>query len=253
MSQMTVGLLLLILLSVLTIGMLLTLVLVRYVDRRRALAKKGTGGPDGEAGVRSVTYQPLFDSPSRWIAIRSGNPVAAQTVLGLHNAKPCSWGEGLNMLTDHTLFISPPIDGWLLVVGHGLPDPSDDVDECYRFILRLSRELGHVQFFSINRAVDHHAWVKAEGNRVIRAYAWAGETLWNQGRMTSAEAEVGMKCYGYGEARDPALIGGEVQHSNADKVTFLAARWSFDPTNIDEQRISAAQGIAGNLIHFKQH
>ncbi len=34
---------------------------------------------------------------------------------------------------------------------------------------------------------------------VTRAYAWAGETIWNQGAKTLAENGLGMKCSGYGE------------------------------------------------------
>src|SRR5207248_1081881 len=162
--------LLLILLSVLTIGMLLTLVVIRYLQRRSTLRQRILADSDS-APERSGQYQPLFESPFRWIAIKSGNPIAAQAVLGLHNVRSCSWDEGLARLNDHTLLISPPIDGWLLVVGTGLPDPNEDLDECYKFILALSRELGHVQFFSFNRAVNHHALVKAEGDRVLRAYA----------------------------------------------------------------------------------
>lgn len=251
-SQMTVGLLLLSLFSVVTIGMLLSLVFVRYVNRKKALCAKSAGETSMLDEMQPLNLSlPPFDNPTRWVAIKSTNPAAAQRVLGLHNAKPCSWCEGLSQLSEHALFISPPIEGWLLVLGPGLPDPSEDIDDCYRFILKLSRELGHVQFFSVNRAVNHHAWVRVEGERVVRAYAWADGTLWNQGKLSSAEGDLEMKCFGYGE--NPESFSGTSHHTNADKVTFLAARWSLDPTNIDERRLSSAKGIAGDLIHSKQH
>src|SRR5262249_48130498 len=206
--------------------------------------------PSGEAFAPGLSLLPP-DNPSRWLAIRSSNPVAVQNALRLHNAKPCSWGEGLAQLSEHTLFISPPIEGWLLVMGPGLPDPSEDIDECYHFILKLSRELGHVQFFSLNRAVNHHAWVRAERDRVVRAYAWADETLWNQGKLSSAEIDLELKCFAYGE--NPESLACNSHQANADKVTFLAARWSLDPTSVAERRLSSALGIAGDLIQFKQH
>jgi hypothetical protein len=251
-NQMTVGLLLMSLLSVVTIGLMLTFVFIRFMDRKKAPLKNPTlkRSRPSEEPLPSL-FLPPFDNPCRWVAIRSSNPIAAQTALGLHNAKPCSWSEGLSMLNEHTLFISPPIDGWLLVVGPGLPDPSEDIDECYRFILRLSRELGHVQFFSANRAVNHHAWVRAEGERIVRAYAWADETLWNQGKLSSAEADLELQCFGYGE--NPESFSSSAHQANAEKVTFLAARWSLDPTSIDERRLASVQGIAGDLVHFKQH
>ena len=250
-SQMTVGLLLLSLLFVVTVGMLLTFLLMRYVERKKVLSgNQPELATFGNAAPLSFSVPP-FDNPSRWLAIRSNNPAAAQSALGLLNAKPCSWAEGLSRLTEHTLIISPPIEGWLLVIGPGLPDPSEEIDECYRFILKLSRELGHVQFFSVNRAVNHHAWVRVEGERIVRAYAWAGETLWNQGKLSLAEQDLELECFGYAE--NPESVRCQSHQANADKVTLLAARWSLDPTSIDGRRLSSAQGIAGDLIHFKQH
>ena len=73
-----------------------------------------------------------------------------------------------------------------------MPDPAVDVDACFRFVVDLSRKLGQVQFFSASRILHHHAWVRVEGGRVVRAYAWAGETLWSQGLRTPAEKELGM-------------------------------------------------------------
>src|SRR5438309_7798622 len=134
-SQVTVWLLLMSLFSVITIGMLMTFGFIRYVDRKKVLSPKSAANllmPD-EAQPLHLSLPP-FDNPARWLAIRSSSPAAAQSALGLHNAKPSSWGEGLSKLTEHALFISPPIEGWLLVMGPGLPDPSEDIDECYRFI-----------------------------------------------------------------------------------------------------------------------
>src|SRR5258705_877130 len=140
----------------------------------------------------------LFTAPTRWLAIKSGNPHLVQAALGLANPKPCSWEEGLTAAHEQKLFISPPVGGWILVMGSSFPEPGEDVDKCFRFVLDLSRKLGHVQYYSIHRAVNHHAWIQTEHGVVLRAYAWSGRTLWNQGRPTRAEVELGLKCYAYG-------------------------------------------------------
>ncbi|HWH68404.1 MAG TPA: hypothetical protein VNT26_03425, partial [Candidatus Sulfotelmatobacter sp.] len=182
--------------------------------------------------------------PCCWLAVKSRSLAAVQAALGLNNPKPCSWIEGL--AGDEKLFIAPPIKGWVLVIGSGLPDPSEDVDACFRFISELSRKLGQVQFFSASRILNHHAWVKAEGGRVVRAYAWAGRTLWQQGTRTSAERELDLKCFGYTEAVDrPAFGQPDCITSNVDKVPLLAARWSLDPARIDERFLEKEHGIAG--------
>jgi len=136
-------------------------------------------------------------------------------------------------------------------MGHGLPDPSEDVDECFRFLLELSRRLGEVQFFSVNRAVSHHAWVKVARGRVLRAYAWAGKAVWDQGDRTVAEVDLGMRCLGYGEGHPPNLEVLDSCRINAEKVLCLAARWSLDPTTIEAEALEEAMGITGELLPFR--
>ena len=80
----------------------------------------------------------------------------------------------------------------------------------------------------------------------MRAYAWAGETLWSQGLRTPAEKELGLKCFDYAESPDGApWVRGELAAANADKVPMLAARWSLDPALADEGFLAEEQGIAG--------
>jgi len=190
----------------------------------------------------------VFERPSRWLAVKCSNLQKVQTALGLHNPKPCPLSEGFSRLTDRKLFISPPIKGWILVVGNSLPDPADDIDKLYHFLMRVADELGSIQYFCANRVVNHHAWVRIENNKIYRAYAWAGETLWNQGQPTAAEREVEMKCYAYGDTPLPFPFSSRDSHSgNAEKVMQLAAKWSVDPLAVNNHALRAAFGIAGDL------
>jgi len=189
-----------------------------------------------------ISVHPAFlRRPDCWLAVKSRNLRAVQVALGLHNAKPCSWLEGL--AAGEKLFIGPPVKGWILVMGASVPDPLDDVDVCFRFVLQLSRKLGEVQLFSTSRVLHYHAWVRVNRGRVERAYAWAGRTLWKQGSLTSAEKELNVKCFDYAEMADRAFGEPDVIAANMDKVPLLAARWSLDPARIDEP--FQARGIAG--------
>jgi hypothetical protein len=190
----------------------------------------------------------VFDRPNRWLAVKCANIHKVQAALHLNNPTPCPLSEGLARLQEDKLFISPPVKGWILVVGHSLPDMSDDIDKLYHFLMKVAGELGSVQYFSANRVLNHHAWVRIENNRVHRAYAWAGETLWNQGELTAAEREVELKCYAYCDAPLPFPFTARDSHvANTEKVIQLAARWSIDPLAINHQKLRAAFGIAGNL------
>jgi hypothetical protein len=152
--------------------------------------------------------------PANWLAIRSLEPETVRAALP----------------NEDEFFISPRVNGWVIVTGPGLPDPGDNVDECFRLLAGLSRKLGHVQFFYAERFSAHHAWARMDDGYVTRAYAWAGEAVWNQGPKTMAEIEIGMKCFGYGENSDAEFwTTHESAAENVEKVPLLASRWSIDP------------------------
>jgi hypothetical protein len=194
---------------------------------------------------------PLFEQPSRWLVVKTGDPAKVQSALNLHHPTPCSWEDGLLEAREDKLFISPSISGWVLVVGSGLPGPFEDVDDCFRFLSELSRKLGQVQFFSASRVVPQHAWVLMDSGRVYRAYAWAGETLWNQGQLTAAEKDLGLRCFEYGSEQNCYLIKDALA-ANAEKIGPLAARWSLDPAALCPGSWSG-HGIVGGLSQSKSH
>ncbi len=206
-----------------------------------------TSGPPEPTFSRSY-----FESPDRWLVVRSNDLQVVQDALHLHNAKTCSWEEGLAEARDHKLFISPPIGQWIIIMGSGLPDPAEDADKCFHFVTALSRKLSHVQYFSVNRVLFHHAWVRAEAGNIIRAYAWAGETVWDQGLTTAAETELRLHCVPYGDETDslPFPPAAPFQN-NVEKVPMLASRWSIDPTTLDERVFRRGQGIAGESSSTK--
>jgi hypothetical protein len=214
------------------------------VWKRRAQRKRAAL----ESDPHEITAPFLFDRPARWMAVRCANIQKVQSALGLHNPTVCPLSEGFSRLQDKKLFISPPIKGWILVVGNSLPDVADDVDKLFRFLMKIAGDLGSIQYFSANRVLNHHAWVRIENNRVYRAYAWTGEAVWNQGERTAAERDLEMKCYAYGDAPLPFPFTARDSHvANTDKVLQLAARWSLDPMAVNSQARKAAFGIAGEL------
>ncbi len=233
-------LLALFLIAVLT-GSTIVLLVLHWRRNRQLTAKRQ---PVREYKLLSPSLFPnLIKRPTTWLAVRSRNVHAVQAALGLNNAQPCTWLEGLS--GEEKLFIAPPLKGWVLIIGSGLPDPADDVDACFRFLTGLSHKLGQVQFFKANRVLGHHAWVRVEAGRVVRGYAWAGKALWNQGTPTRAEMEYGMKCFQYFDSPDQAFDGFDTASTNVEKVSLLAARWSLDPAAVDEHLFEHVYGIAG--------
>ena len=187
--------------------------------------------------------------PEQWMAIRTGNIAAVQETLGLTNPRRCTWQDGFQIVGVEHLFISPPVNGWILVVGPALPAPEEDVDFCFHFLSHISKRLGHVQYFSLNRALSHHCWVRAHTGRIERAYAWCGETLWNQGKLTPEESVLGMTCYPYGQSIEEIEFQ-EMRRltTNTENISRLAARWSLNPAALKPEVFASSTGITGDLF-----
>src|SRR3954466_4274567 len=121
-TDIVAGMLLLVLGMALGIGLVCLLLVLHYMRSGRLSSRQ----PLLAAGVEFFDRRnvgSLFTTPPRWLAIRSGNPYVVQAALGLHKPTPCSWEEGLSAAQESKLFISPPINGWILVMGSRLPDP----------------------------------------------------------------------------------------------------------------------------------
>ena len=220
-----------------------------YCAWRRATLR---GGEQFSASGPAAPFRPaIFEQPGRWLAVKASNPSVVQAALNLDRPTPCSWEEGLAEAREDKLFISPSISGWVLVVGSGLPEPAEDADRSYHFLTALSRKLGQVQFYSVSRVVGYHCWALLERGRVHRAYAWAGETLWNQGPVTSAEKDLEMLCLEYACEQNPFTLR-EAMSANSEKVNQLAARWSIDPAAISPE-MWRARGIVGAFSQSKPY
>ena len=206
------------------------------VHRRNRLVQKQILSP---AQNFFLFQPPAVRRPESWLAIRAVSPEAVRLALGLGRTEPCSWAEGLS--GGHEFFISPRVHGWVIVTGLGLPNPTDDVDATFLFLTALSRQLGHVQYFYASRLLRHHAWARLDHGCVTRAYAWTGETAWNQGTETLPEIEADVKLSGYGE---PSSTLHDAE-TNFEKVPQLAARWSLDPAQVKLNSFHPATGIAG--------
>lgn len=237
------------LLLILAVGGLFVWMATRHARERKAWAEAELGNRARSHWTASGVFRPeIFESPCRWIAVRTTEPRAVQKALKLANPTLCTWAEGMAEARDRRLFITPPLGEWVLIVGSGLPDPSDDVDQCFHLLTELSRKLGLVQFFSLNRAVGHHAWARLDCGEVLRAYAWAGHVAWNQGPPSPAEIGLGLKCYDYHEQPECVWSGAPDPFlHNVERIPSLAARWSVDPTSLDERHFIAGRGIAGEL------
>lgn len=184
--------------------------------------------------------------PPRWLAIRSVNTHFIRETLGVDQPSGMSWSESLIRARERTYFVSPPLDGWTLVIGAAIPDPALDVDLSFRFLTDLSRTVGEVHCYAADRILNFHTWACLRDGRVTRAYAWAGEALWNEGRTTLDERLLGLRCRDYGEEPEPVRYGTvSAEQHNTERVILLARRWSLDPVIASELLLQGESAAAG--------
>lgn len=218
----------------LVLGLALTFFAFYRNDRRRV--RRQNRQLDPLVPLTTARRRPVpFPMPSRWIAIRSHNTTQVRELLGVADQPLISWSDALAHCRSRDMFVSQPVDGWTLVIGAAVPDPAQDVDAAYRFLTRVSSALGELHFYSADRVLNFHTWARLDDGRVTRAYGWAGETLWNEGRMTLEEKLLGLRCRAYAEEPEPMHYGDiPPELHNTERVILLARRWSIDPVVASE-------------------
>ncbi|MES2644409.1 MAG: hypothetical protein V4850_33290 [Myxococcota bacterium] len=174
--------------------------------------------------------QPVsFGYKCSWWAIRSESPARVIEALGLREARPVAWPEGVDRAHGGRgdgpaeVFVSPPIDGWVLVVG-APADFEEAIEERLGELARVSAALDTVvQVFGTHRVVEYHAWAWADRGTIVRAFAFEGDVLVSRGAPTATEVDL-----------EVPLELTEEDAPGEDHVMAVAGGWSLDPQTLDE-------------------
>ena len=206
----------------------------REERRQRKERRKAQKKPDFRGKVRTVDYRATEEAPhmgpeppvpfgykNGWAAIRCGDPRQVIAALGLRNVRESSWSVGLEQADqDGQVFVSPCLDGFVLVVG--LLDVLVEAD-----LPRWTAAFSEVQFFVTHRVTESHRWGRCRAGRLLRDYCYCGEqgqVLRDVGELTPEEAALGFGTF--------PSIGGETdcqRFPNEEDVLDIAAGWGVDP------------------------
>lgn len=182
-----------------------------------------------------------FGYKSQWLAVRTDDPTAALKSLGASNFREVGWSQGVGA-PEGEVFATPPLDGWVLVVG-AFPEILGEGDEmAVALVSKLSSELGtEVQYFGTHRVVEYHAWVRAKTGEVSRAYAYLGErgeTLFRMGEQSAEEKALGFNFFDNKspEAEDDAYWErDDLSYPDEEDVMKVAGQWSINPAELEER------------------
>ena len=148
-----------------------------------------------------------FGFKVNWLAVKASDPSSVLDALVFDERMPANWASGLAATyeDDAWVFASPPVNGWVLVIGSSLPYPTDqthqDMSEAQHNIgrrfdalfSRLMKRFDDVQFFGSHRVADFVAWARAVQGKPMRSFAWSGcdgVVAANVGDQTSEEAKL---------------------------------------------------------------
>jgi hypothetical protein len=223
------------------------------IQTRRLVLDTGTDGPCP------------FGPSMAWLAIRTHDQPGVVDALGLAEPTPANWASGVGTVYDLALgsnrvFVSPPIDGWVLAVGPGLPLPQGPlfVDKVTPFLDGLVGRFGEVQMFAAFPEIDLFCWCRVRPARTRRAVTGTPDRLFaiadsgvilDRGKTTPEERALGLHLYelrGVRGRRGDA--GGElIMHPTEEHVMRLAGAWSLNPTLLTANHATAngAPGIVG--------
>lgn len=190
-----------------------------------------------------------FGPKTAWIAARGASPEAVIAALSLRDVRRVPWGEGAEAAyrtDDRIVFVTTPVDGWVLAFGWALMDQAEeDAAQFARDVADWARRLDtEVVYFTSHRVVELHGWARARPAGRDRAFLYIGErgeTVVDEGPPTAEEVELGYARF------DAERAGDEWRPPDEDVVFALAARWSVDPSSLEPRSIDVGEGWMGTL------
>jgi hypothetical protein len=193
-----------------------------------------------------------FGSDMAWLAVRSEDTAAIAAALGLSRLRPANWNSGVGAIYDPEIsnglvFIAPAVKGWTLIAAESLPIPAGEtfVDKMMPVLRHLAIEFQSVQYFASFPIVDVYAWARFEKGRRVRSFAVGdGGVIWNAGKLTQEERQLGLSFIEIRGIRERhGDLGGELQlYPTEEHVFAIAGGWSVNPMAIESLRTPPGVG-----------
>lgn len=206
-----------------------------------------------EEHVETVEQASAFGYKCGWLAIRSSAPNEVTARLGIRDVRQAPWRDGIEAAyersDDRIVYVTPPIDGWVLVVGTSLfsavGEMREDGARFPDYVAALSGSLATVvQYFATHRVSEAHAWILAERGKLVRAYGVGdNEVEFDKGEHTAAENELGINFDLHAEGprfskENPQPFREWMSHQVDEKMVMrVASRWSIDPQTLEQRRL----------------
>lgn len=199
-----------------------------------------------------------FGYKTAWLAAKCDSSPELAAALGLNRVTDVAWNDGVDAsyAEEDVVFVTPPIDGWVLAVGTSLCELGESGEAPFaQFAADVSRKLDgrEVQYFVSHRIIEAQGWARCRRGEVERAYCYlgeSGEVLSDEGAPTREEQQLGFRFF---DARVEEASSDEywdrtdLEYPSEDHVMRLAGAWSVDPSAIEDRGVEFPSGLCGRL------
>ncbi len=198
--------------------------------------------------VKNVAAKYTSDTPDspvsfgykmNWLAIKTTDAkTIANELAGDKYIYTTNWSKGVDGAYRGATFVSPSIDGWILVINPGIADPSanDDKDS----LIRLSQKFGEVHLYGTHRVSSAAIWAKLVNGNMLRAVSIGDYELYAEiGNATKEEEQLIEEAKATRNAEDFDHFDEQTYITlltDEEWVMKLAGIWSIDPTILDERK-----------------
>ena len=182
-----------------------------------------------------------FGYKCTWLAVKTSDSKKLTDLLHIKKITPCNWKYGIEGAYNKSIFVTPPVDGWILVCGNSLPagDSDNGIDEIKEILKTLSKEFKEAQYFCTHRVVEFHCWMKAIDGNVIRVYSFLGESGENicvEGKASDFEKKYKLINTFSKEAQDSNYYERtDLIQPNESFLMEVAGNWSINPAELDKR------------------
>ncbi len=215
-----------------------------------------------------VLYDSTPDRPApfgcsmAWLAVKTTDVARVAEILHLHPIEKANWNSGIGTVYDARLseqhvYMTPPLDGWIFVVGLSLPQPMGPafVDKCTPVLLDLAAAFPQAHYYLSYPPLDCYAWARVSDGKLVRAFAVGDEgMIWNKGRVSKEERGLGLRLTEMRNGRGRRHDTGPIVPICVTEahVMHLAGCWSLDPTLIGTVATDGSLGlICRTPAHWK--
>ena len=193
-----------------------------------------------------------FGLDAIWLAVRSQSTPAVAQALQLSQTVPANWRSGLQAVhaplpcTPGWVFVTPPIQGWVLVTG-ALPYPggTSDSDLASLLLQLLSHQFPQVQYFGAHSGIVWHGYARYDEAELMHAFACVdnvGHTIWNVG--SNLDEQPSRSHFAEAAATESA---SDSAAWHQDRVFQMAERWSVNPQRLGAIAMPPSLGLVGFL------